>query len=261
MICKVCNSESAYFADSEILNKYKIKYYKCDKCGFIQTEEPYWLNEAYSDVINKSDIGYVGRNLILSKVTTSIINLFFSKTGIFLDYGAGYGLFVRLMRDIGFDFYWQDNYCENIFANEFETDNAGTSNFELVTGFELFEHFLNPIEEIEKILRYSRNILVSTFLIPQNNPKPGNWWYYGLEHGQHISIYSYESMKYIAGKYRLNLYSNKKNLHLFTEKKINPLMFKYVSLKNIYHSVKAISGKRSFHDRDYKLMLEKLKKK
>ena len=121
----------------------------------------------------------------------------------------------------------------------------------MVTGFELFEHFENPIEEIEKIFKYSKNILVSTYLLPENNPKPQEWWYYGLEHGQHISLYSYETFKYIAKKYSLNIYSNKKNLHLFTQKKINPLVFKYVNLKNIYYSVRAFSGKKSLHDKDY----------
>jgi len=251
LICKICKSESAFFSEGRILNKYDIKYFKCRNCGFLQTEKAYWLKESYEEVINKSDVGYVGRNILLSKVTKLIINYFFSIQGKFLDYGGGYGLFVRLMRDLGFDFYWQDNYCKNLFSEGFESLNSGTVDFEMVTGFELFEHFENPIEEIEKILKYSNNIFISTFLFPQNNPKPGEWWYYGLEHGQHISIYSFETLKYIAKKYSLNIYSNKKNLHLFTSKKINSLLFKYVNLKNIYYSVKSFSNKKSLHEMDY----------
>jgi len=34
--------------------------------------------------------------------------------GIFLDYAAGYGLFVRLMRDAGYNFRWSDLYCQNL---------------------------------------------------------------------------------------------------------------------------------------------------
>ncbi len=40
----------------------------------------------------------------------------------FLDYAGGYGVFTRLMRDIGFDFYWHDPYTQNLFANGFEKD-------------------------------------------------------------------------------------------------------------------------------------------
>jgi hypothetical protein len=65
-------------------------------------------------------------------------------------------------------------------------------------------------------------------------------------------------MKYIADKLKLNLYSNKKNLHLFTEKKINPLMFKYVNLWNIYYSLKPFSFKKFLRDKDFQFITEKL---
>jgi hypothetical protein len=41
---------------------------------------------------------------------------FIKKNGTFVDIGGGYGLLTRLMRDRGFDFYWKDPHCENIFA-------------------------------------------------------------------------------------------------------------------------------------------------
>jgi 2-polyprenyl-3-methyl-5-hydroxy-6-metoxy-1,4-benzoquinol methylase len=260
MNCKICGKESTYFSEGTILNKYKIIYFKCPNCYFVQTEEPYWIQEAYKEVINQSDVGYVDRNIVLSKVTSKIINRLFKKSEKFLDYGSGYGLFVRLMRDFGYDFYWQDTYCEDIFAKGFEIKDAGTNEFELVTGFELFEHFTEPIKEIENILKFSKNIFVSTFLFPSNNPRPEEWWYYGLEHGQHISLYSIETMNFIAEKYNLYFYTNKKNLHLFTKKKINSLMFKYINLWNIYYSIKPFSFKKTLREKDYQNIVEKLKK-
>jgi hypothetical protein len=50
------------------------------------------------------------RNLWHRNVTTTLIYFLFNTKGQFLDYGVGYGVFVRLMRDIGFDYYWQDKY-------------------------------------------------------------------------------------------------------------------------------------------------------
>jgi hypothetical protein len=91
-----------------ILNKYDIKYYHCVNCGFLQTEESYWLNEAYDESINISDTGIMSRNIHLSKITTLILYFFFDKNNKFLDFAGGYGIFTRLMRDIGFDFYWSD---------------------------------------------------------------------------------------------------------------------------------------------------------
>ncbi len=48
------------------------------------------------------------------------------------------------------------------------------------------------------MLKISRNILFTTTLLPSPMPQPGTWWYYGLEHGQHISFYSLETLQSIA---------------------------------------------------------------
>ena len=256
MNCKICGSISDFFADGKILNKYNIKYFKCKKCDFIQSEEPYWLDESYKEVINRSDIGYVNRNLILSKITAKIIDRFFQKDAKFIDYGGGYGLFVRLMRDSGFDFYHYDKLCENIFAKDFEAEKQNNQRFELATSIELFEHFLNPIEEFENILKYSGNIFISTFLIPENYPKPGEWWYYGLEHGQHISIFSLKAFEFIARKYKLNFISNKKNLHILSEKKINPLIFRFINYYNALITLKPLSRKKSLTDFDFEKIIK-----
>jgi glycosyltransferase involved in cell wall biosynthesis len=223
--CKVCESDSHTFAQSILLGKYEVDYFQCCNCGFIQTEEPYWLEEAYSDVIARTDVGLVFRNNNLSRQAAHIIFHLFNHDAKFLDYGAGYGLFVRMMRDLGFNFYWSDKYCTNLFAKSFELDEAASDCYELVTVFEVFEHFVNPIEEIENILKFSQNVLFSTELLPENNPKPNEWWYYAPHEGQHISIYTLKTLSLIADKYDLNFYSNGSSLHLITEKKLLPDLF------------------------------------
>jgi 2-polyprenyl-3-methyl-5-hydroxy-6-metoxy-1,4-benzoquinol methylase len=258
MNCKICSAATSAFDEGIILNKYKIKYYKCDNCGFIQTENPYWLEESYSEAINRSDVGYVQRNVILSNTVNHLIKTFFNKNGTFLDYGAGYGLFVRLMRDLGYNFLWQDKYCDNIFAKDFEAD-ENITDIELVTAFELFEHLENPLEDLEKMLQYSDNVLIGTVLYPSTNPKVNEWWYFGVEHGQHIAIYSLKTMKLIAKKYKLNLYSNNKNLHLLTSKKINKLLFDLINYNYLYQSFRKFSPKRSLLNKDYALVLSRLK--
>lgn len=223
MQCKICKNNSENIFKAKVLNKYVVNYFHCPNCGFLQTETPFWLDEAYRESINISDTGYVERNIIYSKKVTILLSLFFNKQGKYLDYAAGYGMFVRLMRDIGFDFYWQDKYTKNLFSSGFEYDNSLI--YDAVTSFESFEHFVDPIEEIEQLLRLSKNIIFSTNLLPSSIPQPDDWWYYGLEHGQHISFFSINTLKYIAEKYNINLYSNKKNLHMFTDKKINSTLF------------------------------------
>jgi len=73
MICKVCNLLSNYIFSAKILKKYNVQYYYCDNCGFMQTEEPYWLDEAYTEPINITDTGYIQRNIQLSQKLTLIL--------------------------------------------------------------------------------------------------------------------------------------------------------------------------------------------
>jgi hypothetical protein len=199
----------------------------------VQTESPYWLEEAYSSVINESDIGLVGRNLKLAQLTQSVITSFFEARGRFVDYGGGYGLFVRLMRDRGLQFYRYDPLCKNIFANTFDVNLSDVEGFELVTAFEVFEHLTKPLDEIQKILRFAPSILFSTVLLPPDQPKPQEWWYYGLDHGQHVSIYSRKSLEIISERFGLKLYSNGRSYHLLTNKSISPMKFR-LAISNKY---------------------------
>ncbi|WP_258864642.1 class I SAM-dependent methyltransferase [Helicobacter sp. MIT 99-10781] len=173
-----------------------------------------------------------------------------SKQKILLDFGGGTGLLVRLLRDSGIEAFWEDKYCQNLFARGFEWESgnprlrgldsvftqeklskqAKMPTPELATSFEVFEHLPNPLEEIESMLSCAPNLLFSTELLPSFIPKSSGqnaWWYYGFAHGQHISFYSRESLEFIAKKRGLYFYSYG-DLHLFTTKKINPLAFKLV---------------------------------
>lgn len=223
MNCKICNKKNDSIFSEVILNKYNIKYYHCKTCGFLQTEEPYWLEESYTESINISDTGYMQRNLNLPKKLTILLSLLFKKDSKFLDYAGGYGVFVRLMRDIGFDFYWDDKFTSNLFARGFEYKHQP---IDAVTTFESFEHFVNPLEEIEKMLSISKTIIFSTELLPNPIPQPKDWWYYGLDHGQHISFYSEKTLKFIADKYSLN-YKNLGAIHILTDKQL-PKYTKYL---------------------------------
>ncbi len=122
MKCKICNSESNEIFSAKILNKHVIKYYHCPVCDFLQTEEPFWLNEAYEAAIGITDTGILKRNHLFAKRSSTIIASFYDTHKKFLDFAGGYGIFVRMMRDLGFDFYWIDPYADNFFAKGFEHD-------------------------------------------------------------------------------------------------------------------------------------------
>jgi hypothetical protein len=243
LICKICNSATSKIFRRNILNRYDVDYFQCSSCGFIQTENPYWLNEAYNTPITIEDTGIVKRNILSAKRTSAILYFLFKKDGRFLDYGGGYGLFVRLMRDYGFDFYWTDPYTKNIFAQGFSFDSGSDVPIELITTFECFEHFADPLHEIEKMLSLSRSILFSTDIFTSGTPNPEQWQYYYFSHGQHIALFSIESLKKIAEIFNLHLYTNGKSFHLLTQKILNNTVFN-VLLKSSLLGIPSIISMR-----------------
>ena len=260
MNCKICNINSEIIFTTKVLGKYDVKYYKCTKCYFIQTENPYWLAESYNSAITQLDIGLVNRNIELSKKTALIIKYFFQPSGNFLDFAGGYGMLTRLMRDNGFKFYRQDKYCENVFANSFDITNFSIRKFDLLTAFEVFEHLENPIDDIDEMLNYSENILFSTLLQPSFNVTPENWWYVSPEMGQHIAIYHLDTLKFIAKQKGIFLYTNGSSFHMLTKKKINPYFFKFLTYNKITNLLYQLLNfsKNSLNNEDYYYLKNKL---
>ncbi len=195
--CKICGHKTNHIMDGKILDKYNVKYFHCPNCDFVQTEEPYWLAEAYIDPINKYDTGIMTRNLTCVDVAKKALKQYKNKN--ILDYAGGYGIFTRMMRDLRFNVYWSDKYCENIIATNCDWNNE---TIDALTIFECFAHFVDPIKEIEHLFTISDTILCSTLLFKSGKPKPiDKWWYYAPQTGQHISFYSEKTIKFIAKKY------------------------------------------------------------
>jgi len=256
MNCNIFGSMARPFGKGLVLGTFDIYYFYCDHCGFMQTEAPYWLEEAYSTTITDTDIGLVSRNLLYSDYTNKFIRTFLDPGNIFIDYGGGYGLFVRMMRDQGFDFYRFDPIAENIFTKHF--DAKKDNKYALLTAWEVFEHLVNPLEEIEAMLQFSDNILFSTSLLDESPKEIDAWWYYGLEHGQHISFYSKKTLEYIADLFSLNVVFSNNATHFlsansFSSFRLGLFNNKYPKIINKYF----LKRKRaSLLDTDYKKIKE-----
>jgi hypothetical protein len=121
-----------------------------------------------------------------------------------------------------------------LFSKNF--DDSNDTQYELITAFEVFEHLTDPLLEVEKMLKKSDTIFISTELQPDNFSNLNDWWYIMPETGQHISFFTQKSFQAIADKYGLNFYSNGRNLHLLTNKKINSLFFHLFS-KGIFAKI------------------------
>ena len=224
--CRVCRSTSESFAHATILGRYDIEYFRCRDCQFIQTEDPFWLAEAYSDAIVSTDVGLIGRNERYAKIADRILRFVYPRAIRCVDYGGGYGMFTRMMRDRGHHFLHRDPFCKNLFAAGLEAEPDETG-FDFLTAFEVFEHFDDPHVDLKRLDRIADHWLVSTETVPDPVPQPDQWWYYVLDGGQHISLWSRRSLQLVASQYNRHLISYG-GLHLFSRSKVNSLWVRHL---------------------------------
>jgi len=219
MACGICGSGMKQLFTKTVLGKYEVKYYGCEKCGFVRTETPYWLKEAYRESINRDDTGILARNGRLAETVLPLLFFYGDRHGRYLDRGGGYGIFVRLMRDAGLDFRWSDPYTSNLFAQGFEEDaNVPPA---AITCFEVMEHCEDPGHEFDAMLQTSPTVIFSTNLHPGvHSPHLSDWDYLAPGHGQHISFYTYGTLQRWAEHRQVYFYSNRCDLHIFSRKKL-----------------------------------------
>lgn len=253
MICKVCSHPSTFFGETTVLRKHQVQYFRCEQCGFIQTEEPYWLDEAYSYAIANQDVGIMQRNLINCELTSAVLNLLFPKISSAVDFGAGHGVFVRLMRDRGFNFYWSDLYATNDYARGFEAKRDST--FDFLTAFEVLEHLQDPVSDLAKLMELSDNVFVSTCILPQPTPGLLDWWYYSPTSGQHISFYTRNALRLLADRFGRSLLSVG-SYHLFSKEPKNEALFRLATRFRIAKVVNRIYRRPSLIEADHKQMIE-----
>ena len=223
--CWVCCAPADYVFHADLLKQHRVAYYRCKKCEFLSVEPPHWLEEVYADplTMGANDPNSVSRSLEFKAFVSLLLRNLFDSEAKFLDYGGGYGLFVRLMRDAWFDFYWQDPYCHNLFAQGFEAQEETT--YELVTAFECFQHFVDPMAELDHLFDKTDCLLFTTQLVPDPMPLPDAWPYYALDSGQHVAFYSRRSLKRMAETLGLVFLSNGRDTHMFTKRHLSNKLF------------------------------------
>lgn len=231
MICKICASNAGLAFSARILKKHLADFYCCKECGFLFANDPYWLEEAYSSAIADADTGLVARNIDISQKLACILYLFGSNSDSerYLDIAGGYGMLTRLMRDVGYDFYWVDQYCENVLAKGFEFS-KGFSGCRAVTAMEVLEHVPDPVKFIEESLSFAGTemLIFTTELYTGPPPTPGDWWYYTFETGQHISFYQKRTLEVIASRLGLE-FASSRGIHILSRKKVNTHLLRFAT--------------------------------
>jgi hypothetical protein len=223
MVCPVCSGAMKPTFQSRVLGKYEAHYEACGQCGFLRAIDPHWLSEAYTSAIAAADTGLVVRNMSLAFKMAGVLYWVLQERGQgrYLDAAGGYGMLTRLMRDLGFDFYWSDKYCDNLLAKGFEYEQIQAP-CTAVTAMEVMEHLTDPVAFVEDTLRsaQSQTLIFSTELYSGKPPPPGTWWYYAFETGQHIGFFQRRTLETLGEKLGLR-FSSANGVHILSKAPIN----------------------------------------
>jgi hypothetical protein len=193
--CRLCGAATSWAFDGVVLSKYQAAYYVCTDCGSLQTEPPYWLSEAYSDPGSRIDPGAARRTLDCFVMVDIVARLFNCRS--LLDFGGNTGLLCRLLRDRGYAAYSFDRHVVPTYAPQFV--GSPTERYDLLTAFEVIEHFDQPVAEFEQIFgQRPKIVLASTALYAGQS---ADWWYLAAAEGQHVFFYSKRAIGLIAARY------------------------------------------------------------
>ena len=199
--CRLCAGRATLLFERTVLERHVAGYYQCERCGLTQTSEPEWIEEAYASghALHPTDTGVLARNLGARRVVATFLHLSGVANEPCLDYGSGYGIFVRLMRDAGFNFFGLDPRAENLVARGFEwSERHGRPR--ACTAFEVLEHFVRPLEEFRKVATHGADfIITSTELHPGRRPA-ADWPYLSPESGQHVSFYREDTIRRLGSE-------------------------------------------------------------
>lgn len=195
--CRLCSGALSFRFKLMVLAKYDIGYYECASCGSLQTEYPYWLDEAYvNGSLSRFDTGAGQRSI--NNFTASYIVSKLYKAKVVYDVGGGDGLLCRLLRDYEINCFVKDKYARSTYAQSYIRHNLTAP--DLILGFEVLEHFAKPSLDLDELFGAGAEALLLSTSIYSNADQ--DWWYLAPESGQHVFFYSEKALRFIAEKYR-----------------------------------------------------------
>jgi hypothetical protein len=214
-ICPICGDSMEFIFQETVLGRHRVSYFNCGGCGLVQTERPFWLEEAYQSPIAAGDTGLVARNLDHCRFLEAFLPLVFPATAKFVDLAGGYGLLARLLRDKGFHCYSTDPHCSSLFAGVSEPEPPFQA--EALFAFEVLEHLHDPAAFIKEgfAMHGCRTLIFSTLTFA-GPPPTRDWWYYAFDSGQHVSFYQKQTLARLAAKLDCTYHQVTAGLHVIS---------------------------------------------
>ena len=193
MKCTLCKT---------VLNKMADEYYFiCSTCGAFVKDEKYYLErkeekERYKK--HENDVHDERYQDFTSPITDAILNNH-TVDHLGLDFGSGTGpVIAKQLRDEGYQVKLYDPFFH-------PTTDYLSHYYDYIFSCEVFEHFYDPKQEIEKLLELLKpggRLYIMTHLY--DFEIDFEHWYYRND-PTHVFIYTNKTIEYIAEKYALDI--------------------------------------------------------
>lgn len=217
----ICNSTVFHEINkySPVLNCV-VRYLQCDSCGLIicQDSKNYDLSKIYNDdYFNHLDYGWKNRARLVVNYIKYLNILIPLKRMQICDFGAGIGYLSKLLIDSGYNVLSYEPYFrKNTYLSpSYFRDKP--FNVDALLMVEVFEHFTDAFEEINKILQdfhTPRLIIFTTVLTDDADEKIENWFYSNPDSG-HFTLWSRKSLELLGKMNGYKLISLDTYLHIF----------------------------------------------
>jgi hypothetical protein len=226
--CRLCGGVTERAFELTLLKRHHVAYWQCQQCRSLQTDPPYWLDEAYARTTPIRDTGMVARTIQMAQLTSAVLNV----AGITpeircLDFGGGNGLFCRMMRDQGFDFRAHDKYAAPFYSVGFTDDLSHSGAFGVVTSFEVFEHLPEPKQDLGAILALRPNLWIFSTQLYRGQRE--DWNYLAPATGTHVFFYGVKAMHDFAAEHGFTFIEGR-YVHMFVRRDDNPFLRSKLSL-------------------------------
>lgn len=213
VICEICNTESVYFE-----RQFNKDWYLCPNCNLLQysvsKQEELTLDKGESAGAKSSTYSNIHRR------EEFFCRLFLESLSLkdALLYGIGWSLTYQKLKNNGFNVVGCDlwrpliqerkkQYGENSF---YHRDGLPLIKFDLISAFEVFEHFIHPVREVGLMVDRLKDegvIIGCTDFWHggslENHPSHDkSYW----QHKTHVTAWTWKSMNALADRFGLNTY-------------------------------------------------------
>ncbi len=179
-------------------------YHECKECRSLQLSRVERGPPPAVAGIGDFDVGSVQRSILTALLVRALrYSRLLRRSARCLDFGAGLGLLVRLLRDQGIDAWGVDKFQRMAACESFQIEpDAPRGPFDFVILLEVFEHLLKPFEELSAITSTMgpHGMLLIHSELYDARIHGRDWTYLHPEWGGHVNFASREGMERMAAR-------------------------------------------------------------